>query len=183
MAENDEKKNEQQQTAQPAQQPTQAEQERNIPYSRFQEVNEAKKALEARIAQIEAAQHEADEKRLAEQNQYKELAEKRGQDLVKAQQDAAKVPVYEETLSEVLAAQVAELPEDKRGLVPDDLTTQQKLKWIAKNASILKAPQPFDIGAGHQGGGAPAKKVELTAEQKQIAQRFGMTEAEYAKNI
>ena len=164
---------------QPAQ--AQSEQERAIPYARFQEVNEAKKALEARLAQLEADQKAATEKQLAEQNKYKELYEGRAADLAKAQQDAAKVSGYEETLTTVLASQIAELPEDKRGLVPDELTTSQKLAWIAKNAAILKAPAPFDIGAGRQGGGAP-KTVTLTDEEKRMAQAFGYSEAEYAKN-
>lgn len=156
--------------------------EHMIPKSRFDEVNEARKKAEERIAQIEAEQKLEVEKRLAEQNQYKELADKRGEDLVKAQAEAAKVAGYEKTLTEVLAAQVEALPKEKRGLVPDALTTQQKLDWIAKNAAILKAPAAFDIGAGQLGGGEDNTPPVLSPEEHATAVQFGMTDAEYAKN-
>lgn len=163
--------------------PTASPAEHMIPKARFDEVNEARRKAEDRLAQIETERKVETEKRLAEQNQYKELAEARGVDLVKAQAIASKVDVYEKTLADVLAAQVASLPEDKRDLVPDELTTQQKLSWLAKNAAILKAPASFDIGAGRQGGGEPPKKVSpLSADEIAVAHAFGMTEAEYLKN-
>ena len=112
----------------------------------------------------------------------KEVPRRRIGDFV-TQEDAGPprpIPAYEETLTKVLAAQVAELPEDKRGLVPDALTTQQKLDWIAKNAAILKAPAPFDIGAGSRGGSQ--KPVNITAEQHEMAVRFGMSDVENLKN-
>jgi phage I-like protein len=152
-----------------------------VPYERFTEVNEAKLKAEAELSRIQKEQKDETEKRLAEQNQFKELAEKRGDELVKANEKAAKVEAYEKTLTEVLAAQVEALPEDKRGLVPDELTTQQKLSWIAKNAAILKAPASFDIGAGHLGGSG-TKGVELTQEEIAVAKQFGMKPEDYAKN-
>jgi phage I-like protein len=154
-----------------------------IPKSRFDEVNTERQKLAERVAQMEAEQKSETEKRLAEQNQYKELAETRGAELVKVQSEAAKVADYEKTLTEVLASQVAELPEDKRDLIPDELSTRQKLAWLAKHAAVLKAPPPFDIAAGRRGGSEPPPKPPvLTAEEIEVAHRFGMTEAEYAKN-
>jgi phage I-like protein len=154
-----------------------------IPKSRFDEVNEERRKLADRITQIDAERKADTEKRLIEQSEFKKLAESRGEELTKAQEIASKVDAYEKTLADVLAAQVASLPEDKRDLVPDELTTQQKLAWLAKNAAILKAPASFDIGAGRQGGGEPPRKVSpLSAEEIEVAHRFGMTEAEYLKN-
>jgi hypothetical protein len=66
------------------------ETERTIPYSRFQEVNEAKKALETRLAEIEANQKAETEKRLAEQNEYRKLYDSRAADLAKAQRTPPK---------------------------------------------------------------------------------------------
>jgi len=163
----------------PQQPATQAE--HMIPKSRFDEVNDDRRKLADRLSQIEAEQKAETEKRLAEQNQYKELAEKRGEDLVKAQAEAAKVVVYEKTLVDVLSAQIEALPEDKRSLVPDELTTQQKLAWLAKNSAILKAPSAFDIGAGKQGGGEQ-KHFTLSPEELAVARSFGMSPEEYAKN-
>ncbi len=68
-----------------------------------------------------------------------------------------------------------------RGLVPDELSTQQKLQWLSKNKALLVKPKPVDIGAGKQGGGAPVG-VELTQEEIQIAKSFGMSPDDYAKH-
>lgn len=165
--------------------PTATNAEHMIPLSRFNEVNDAKRKVEERLATIEAEQKVETEKRLAEQNKYKELAEARGADLVKAQAEAAKVSTYEKTLTDVLASQVEALPEEKRALVPDELTTAQKLAWLAKNAAILKAPAPFDIGAGRTGGGedrTKPKQPALSSEEAAVARAFGMTEKEYLAN-
>lgn len=47
-----------------------------VPYARFKEINDARKQLEQRLAQIEAAQTAAAEKELLEQKKYQELADK-----------------------------------------------------------------------------------------------------------
>lgn len=54
---------------------------KTVPYSRFTEVNEAKKAAEARLAELEAAKKAADEKRLTEEQRWEELARTREQEL------------------------------------------------------------------------------------------------------
>jgi hypothetical protein len=162
--------------------PPAKEGENTVPYSRFKEVNDEKRKLEERIGQIEAEQKIEVEKRLTEQEKYKELADKRGEELVKAQAEADKVAAYEKTLTEVLAAQVEALPKDKRALVPEELSTQGKLNWLAKNAAILKAPAPFDIGAGNRGGGEDHTPPVLTPEEHEYAQKYGMTDEAYAKN-
>lgn len=164
----------------PAPQPaTQAE--HMIPKSRFDEVNEERRKLAERIAKIEADAKAEAERQLVEQNKFKELAEQRAQELEKAKVDASKMDGYEKTLKEVLAAQVAALPEDKRGLVPDELTTAQKLSWLAKNAAILKAPAAPDIGAGKRGG-TEATTINLSPEEIAFAQRFGEKAEEYQKH-
>lgn len=153
-----------------------------VPQSVFSEQQKRLRAAEERIAAMEAEQKAETDKRLTEQSQFKELAEKRGRELAEAQAEAAKLTSMEKVLQDVLASQVAALPEDKRALVPDDLTTQQKLTWLAKNAAILKAPAAFDIGAGRGAGGGGDRGVNLTPEELAVAKAFGMTPEEYAKN-
>lgn len=136
---------------------------------------EAKKALA-----LEKAQQEAERKRLEEDQKYKELYEKTQAELSTLKPKAEQVDAAEKTMSEILAAQIEELPEDFRDVVPDGLSTKQKLDWLAKNKSKFMKAEPFDIGAGKRGV-KPDKKPELTAEEKQIASDYGMTEEEYAK--
>jgi NAD(P)-dependent dehydrogenase (short-subunit alcohol dehydrogenase family) len=153
-----------------------------VPISRLNEVIADRKKLEDKVTAMEAAEKAEVDKRLIEQSEFKKLAESRGEELVKAQAEAAKVAGYEKTLTEVLAAQVEALPKDKRALVPEALTTQGKLDWLAKNAAILKAPAAFDIGAGHLGGGEDTTPPVLSPEEEAFAANFGMKKEEYAKN-
>jgi hypothetical protein len=161
--------------------PAASQAEHMIPKTRFDEVNTERQRLAERLAQIEAEKKAETEKQLVEQSKYKELSETRGKELAAAQAEAAKVAGYEKTLTDVLAAQIAELPEDKRSLVPEELTTSQKLTWLAKNAAILKAPAAFGIGAGKQGG-TEQKHFTLSDEEVTVAKAFGMTPEEYAKH-
>jgi ribonucleoside-triphosphate reductase len=159
---------------------TQEPPEHMIPKSRFDEINTERQKLAEKIAQIEADQKAETEKRLAEQSKFQELAENRGKELVEAQAKASKVESYEKTLQDVLTAQVESLPEDKRGLIPDELTTQQKLSWLAKNSAILKAPAAFDIGAGRTGGNG-SSTVVLSPEEMETAKKFKISPEEYSK--
>lgn len=152
-----------------------------VPYSRFEEVNREKNELARKLKEREDAEKAETEKRLLEQQEYQKIAENRAKELADLKPKADKVEAYEKTLQEVLDAQVKDIPEDKRGLIPDELTTQQKLNWLAKNAAILKAPSAFDIGAGKTGAGGNSA-VTLSPEEIETAKKFGMTAEEYAKN-
>jgi len=154
--------------------------EHMIPKSRFDEVNNKARDLEDKLRKFEEERQKEIEARLVEQQQYKELAEKRGKELAEIQAKAQKVDAYEQTLTDVYKASLAELPEDMRDLVPDELTTQQKLNWLSKNKARLLKPNSPNLGAGVRGGGG-SDDVKLTPEEMEVAQKFGMKPEEYAK--
>ena len=154
--------------------------EHMIPKSRFDEVNKKAKELEDKLNKFNEERQKEIEARLVEQQQYKELAEKRGKELAEAQAKAKKVEDYEQTLADVYKASLSELPEDMRDLVPEELTTQQKLNWLSKNKARLLKPNSPDLGAGKRGGGG-SDDVKLTPEEMEVAQKFGMKLEEYAK--
>ena len=52
-----------------------------VPYDRFKEMLDARRAAEARLAEIEAAQKTATEKQLADEKRWQELAEAREREL------------------------------------------------------------------------------------------------------
>jgi hypothetical protein len=155
--------------------------ELQIPKSRFDEVNNQKKDLEARLAAAEEANRKAEEARLKERDDYKGLYEKTTAELAELKPKAAIAEEVEKTLKDVLAAQVLELPEHVRDMVPEELTTQGKLKWLSTHKAKLMKPKAPDIGAGNRGGGAPVT-TDLTPEEVQVARMAGMTAEEYAKN-
>ena len=151
-----------------------------IPKARLDEVLSKLEAAQKKSDALEKAQQEAEKKRLEESNQYKELYEKTQAELTSLKPKAEQVDDYEKTLGELLTAQVAELPAEFQDVVPDGLTTKQKLDWLSKNKSKFMKAEPFDIGAGKRGTKAD-KKIELTPEEKEMAAKYGMTEEAYAK--
>ena len=154
--------------------------EHMIPKSRMDEVLVKNKELKDRLDAIEKAQKEAEEKRLTEANNFKELYEKQKVELEGLKPRAAVAEESEKVLQSVLESQINEIPEHFRTLVPEGLSTNQKLLWISQNKPLLMKEKGFDIAAGKQGGGSP-ETATLNPEQKELARLAGMTEAEYAK--
>jgi hypothetical protein len=155
--------------------------EHMIPKTRLDEEIQKRKDAEARATALEAEKNSQLETQLAEQGKYKELAEERNNKIAELQPKADKLEEYEKTLLDVLESQIKEIPEEFRGMVPEALSTQQKLNWIAANKSKLMKSQPFDIGAGKRGGTDGKPTLELTEEEKATAKRFGVPLDEYAK--
>src|SRR3972149_7309593 len=154
--------------------------EHMIPKSRLDEVLEQNRKLQEQLATTEKERQDQLEEQLKEQGKGKEIAEQRANDLAKLKPKAEQADAAETTLKEVLTSQIAELPEPMRNLVPADLTTQQQLAWLAKNRSLLVKSKPVDIGAGKKGG-EPPENLDLTPEEIEYAQKFGVKPEEYAK--
>jgi len=167
-----------QQTNPPAgAQNTEAHEER-IPYSRFKEVNDEKKALEARLAKLERAQSEADQKRLEDEKRYQELADKYKAELDQVRPVAGQVDDYKAALKETAAAQIALLPEDVRDLVPEYPDPRDTLTWLNKNAAKLKRPLAPDMDAGVRGDSAkPA--IKLTPGEEKALRMSHMKREDY----
>jgi len=148
--------------------------------TRLDEEIQKRKDLEKRLAAIEKAHGEAETKRLKESEDYKALYEKTAAELSDAKPKAEKLEAYETTLRETLAAAIEEIPTERRGLIPEELSVEAQLRWISRNRALLAKSTPFNIGAGKKGGEAQ-KSEEVSPEEHQIAVNFGYTDAEYAK--
>ena len=156
--------------------------EHMIPKSRLDEVLGKNRELESRLAAVEKNAKDNVANMLKEQGKFKELYEQTLKELAEAQPLAIQAHESERTLQMVLQAQTDELPEHLRVLVPEALSTQQKLEWLARNKTLLIKPKAFDIGAGRTGGGAPeGADLKLTEEELTIAKNFGLTPEEYVK--
>lgn len=152
-----------------------------IPKTRLDEEIQKRKNLQEKVDALEAQSKKAEQDRLKEKEDYKGLYETVLKENADLKPKAQVVEDLEKTLKTVLDAQVAELPEQMRTLVPAELTTQQKLNWLSANKSILTKAKPVDIGAGKHGGGE-GKSIDLTDEEKKMATDFGMSFEDYAKN-
>lgn len=154
-----------------------------IPKERFDEVNSRMKEYEKKLQAQEKALKEAQEARLKEKEDYKQLYEQTTAELSELKPLAEQVETYKETMESLFESQVADIPEEMRSLIPDELSVKQKLDWIARNKNLLLKPVAPNIGAGNRGSGASPKTRELTPDEKQVAETFGYTAEEYLKYV
>ena len=149
--------------------------------SALQKERDANKAAAERLAAIEKEGQERLEKQLAEQGKYKELAEERAKAIAEMQPKADQLEAAQATLKLVLTAQIEQIPEDKRSLVPNKLSTEDQLEWISQNRGLLSKKTPFNIGAGQQGGTDNGGE-SLTAEELAICKKMSIKPEDYARN-
>ncbi len=147
--------------------------EQHIPKARFDEVNSARRVAEKRLAELEAKEAERNEAESLAKGEYTKLI-----DDLKPKAELAKA--LEATVKEYFELELADVPEDRRDLIPDgDVAT--KLKWLkkAKLAGVFGTPKAPNLDAGVTGDkGKPSLK--LTDEERQLAQMAGMTPEQYA---
>ncbi len=156
------------------------ENEHMIPKSRLDEEITKRKELKGRLTAIEVANKKAEEQRLKDNEEYKTLAEKYQAEAETLKPKADIADKQEATLSALLTAQVEDLPENARSMVPEDYTTLQKLDWLATNRAQLMKPLPPDLKAGKRGGGENGS-VDLNSDELALAKAADMTPEEYAK--
>ena len=149
--------------------------EHMIPKSRFDEVNTKMKEFEKELKASKKALEDAQNDRLKEKEEYKELYEKSIKELNELKPIAEQVTTWKETMEALFEAQKAEIPEEMHSLIPEEMSVKQKLDWIAKNKALLLKPTAPNIGAGERGssGGGDA---EVTQGLRNAASAFGLTD-------
>ena len=117
-----------------------------------------KRAEDKAKADQEKARTDAEAKALAEQGEWKTLAEQREKDLTQAQQviEAAKATErdrdrYKQALTTHVNALRANLPSHLTALL-DKLDPVDQLEWMSANHAELTRPNAPDINAGGRGG-------------------------------
>ena len=151
-----------------------------IPKDRFDEVNAQAKEYKRQLEAKDKALKDAQKANLKEKEEYKKLYEQTEIELSKLQPIADQVESWKETMDRVLEAQIEQIPEDMRGLIPDEMTVKQKLDYIARNKARLIKPTAPSIGAGERGAGISNKRA-LNPQEKAVAEKFGYSEDEYRK--
>ena len=158
-----------------------------IPKSRLDAEIARRKEFEKKFKASEKALKDAQTARMEENQEYKDLYEKAKSELSELKPKADQVESWKETMESLLEAQIEEIPEDLRGLIPrEELTVKQTLDWIAKNKQLLLKPVGPDLNAGSQGSKTPGESTqtrELSNDEKLVARRFGFTDKEYLESL
>jgi len=168
------------QTTPAAAENTGTQQQHMIPKSRFDEVNTEYKRLKAAMEQQSAEQKAAADKRLAEQNEWKTLAEQHAARIAELEPLAQAAKSAQEALAATVQARIERLPEDVRDMVPDFEDARKTLAWLDANEPRLISPVAPDTDAGKRGdgGGATAK---LNDTERYIAERLGLKLEDFAE--
>ena len=112
-------------------------QEQMVPMSRFREVIDEKNKYKDEIDKRDKEEEKRKRKELEEQGKYKELLAEKDKELESAGKTKEQLTQYEETVQDILAQELEKIPDEKKALIPDELSTVAKLKYIAKNRALL----------------------------------------------
>jgi hypothetical protein len=126
---------------------TQAELDRKVQ----ERLAEHTRKTEAKAA---AERKAAEEKALADNAEWKTLADQRGAELEQTKAQAQAATAYAKRLNAMVDAEIAEWPEEVKGLDPGKDAIEQRLDWLEKSrplakrlAALPKAPAT-EAGAG-----------------------------------
>lgn len=145
-----------------------------VPYDRFKEVNDAKKAAEDRLQKLLDAEKEREMSEAQKKGDYQKIIDE-------LKPKAERTEAVENTLKKYLADEIETIPVHLRGLIPGGDVTMQ-LEWIkqAKGSGLFGSkptPPPTDAGAM----GDPKTTVKLSPDQQAYARKFGWTDEQYLK--
>lgn len=144
--------------------------EQTVPYARFKEVNDRLKALEDEQAKAAKQRDEEDSKKLAEQQQWQQLAEKRQAKVDELSTKAELADRLSAMVAEQYQAEIKDWPQQVKDMAPhDEADILTKLEWMRKAKPLAlellkEAAPPAGNGrrppaAGPSGSQQP-KKIE-----------------------
>lgn len=147
---------------------------------RLKEVNQESASRRHRLNELETSLKDlqsAQQKRLAEQGNYEELARQRAAEVEALRPYEERAKSLEGIIRASNDARIAQVREDVRALVPTDYAPEKLASWLDANWSRLTTkPAPdLDAGAGTSGG----RTIRLSDEERAVARRFGMTDEQY----
>ncbi len=154
--------------------------ENMVPQSRFNEVNNALKDMRAELDALKTANQTAETTRLEEQQEWQTLAETRKAEIDRLKGVEEQFTSVNATLDALLEAQLAELSDDAKAMVPKQLSKQDQINWIAENRQRLTRPAAPDMHAGARGDSVPPETA-ITAEERPAFIASGMSQKDWNK--
>ena len=148
------------------------EEKMTIPKDKWDQMYARTKAAEREAEEAKTKLREREEKEKAEQGKHQELADqyRKERDELKAKNDEHSKSLEETnaTFAKMLEAQLEEIPEDKRKLIPDNYSPKDKLSYIASNRSFLIGTEKKGGSPGQPNNDKQPPADELATKQKQL---------------
>ena len=163
--------------------------EHMIPKSRFDEVNQKFKDMQAKLEEFtnekskaETERQKAEKKAREEQGKYEELYKATNDELGKFKDDhkaaSQRVTQLETVIKGMLEARLANVPEDFRDLVPGNLNPEAKLEWLTAaeakglfKAATQKKNQP--VGESTNPAGSQTSDLNQLSPMQMLRAAYG----------
>jgi hypothetical protein len=148
--------------------------------ARLSDVNKESASRRHRLNELETTLKglsESQQKRLAEQGNYEELARQRAAEVETLKPYEERAKSLEGIIRASNEARVGQVREDLRALVPGDYAPEKLATWLDANWQRLTAKIAPDLDAG--AGAASRKAANLSEDERATARRFGMTDEQY----
>lgn len=152
-----------------------------IPKSRFDEVNNKYKELQAQIESMQSAQQQAETERMEKERRFEELYKQAQSQLNEMQSVQTTAQRYQEALHATNQSRIEQIPEAKRHLVPDYDDPVKLGAWLDVALPDLidtGKPKPPKLDGGSGGSGStsdtPALPPQLDA-MADIARQYGFS--------
>ena len=156
---------------------------KSIPYDRFKQVIEERNQLKAMLEQIKKQQEEAEKKKLAEQEKWKDLYEKTQAELQAKENEVKEQKLFNETL---VAAKELDIVDPEaawaliRGKIDEQHTVQDLLKDLVKKKPWLK--KAAAAGYTLPGAGTPPTTPDADAISKMTMEQYRAFREKQKKN-
>lgn len=157
--------------------------EARIPRERLNQVLSEKKALEDRLARLEAEQREKEASALAEQGKYKELYEQALQEVEPLRAAKAELEQRKQELDTRNKERLALIPEDKRALIPEIDDPVKLERWLDRSLSLIVEQQRPQAPASDGGAKSTTKAnpLKLSDMELEFAKLAGISPERYAE--
>ena len=153
----------------------------------IQKMLDEKNQLEADKKKADADAAKAAEEAAEKKGEWKTLAETRKAEADKLTAELAQkeeiLGKYVNSTKAILKDVMATIPEENRGLIPDNFSPREKLEYISKNAKVLGA-KVGKTGGGvnpNDGDPAPTEEAKLVTDIEDLRKKENKTQADHTK--
>lgn len=140
-----------------------------IPKSRFDEVNEKLKTLEGQLAERDAKDQEAEQKRLEEQGKWQQIAEAQKAELESLKPAAEQLTALYDTMLKDIEAEVEDWPEEVQALMPPADDPQARISAMPRLRPLVAKLTATPAPTGTRKNPQP---VEGSEDKKKAQARF-----------
>jgi len=139
-----------------------------VPKSQMDKVWARFKDLEGKYNDVVEEKRKSEEEKLKDNEQFKELADKRAEELKIASEKAEKAEKQFEDINNIWSDLEATIPEDRRSLVPESLSPIDKIKYVNANRAFLTGSEKPNIGSPTPKGDGNPNLDDIDSKKKRL---------------